>query len=361
MAGLIADGRPYTEIAAGLAVCNRRCLVGRLVARAVGDMVLKRSAPGTLSSSRHGKYTTAVAANPLPRRKLMTYDEGFRGNTMTMLDRMRRHRNWLKWSLALVCLAFVIFYIPDFLRGTGANAAGTDTVAVIEGQEIRADEFRRTYQAQLQAYRSAYAGKMSEQLLKQLGIDQQILQTMVDERAALAEARRLGVRVSDEEVAQRIYAIPGFQENGAFIGMTRYQQILQAQRPPMTPSEFEDGVRRSLIVEKLRAALTDWLSVSDKELEQEYRRRNDKIKLAVLTFPAERYRPDVSATDAEVSSYFEGHKTDFRIPERRKVKYLLIDMDVLRTKITVPAADIERNYNDNIEQYSTPEQVRASH
>ena len=85
---------------------------------------------------------------------------------MTMLDRMRRHRNWLKWSLALVCLAFVIFYIPDFLRGAGANAAATDTVAVIEGQEIRADEFRRTYQAQLQAYRSAYAGKMSEQLLK---------------------------------------------------------------------------------------------------------------------------------------------------------------------------------------------------
>ena len=38
---------------------------------------------------------------------------------MTMLDRMRRHKNWLKWSLALVCLAFVIFYIPDFLSGTG--------------------------------------------------------------------------------------------------------------------------------------------------------------------------------------------------------------------------------------------------
>ena len=69
---------------------------------------------------------------------------------MTMLDRMRRHRNWLKWSLALVCLAFVIFYIPDFLRGTGADASG-DTVAVVEGHQIKADEFRRTYQAQLQA------------------------------------------------------------------------------------------------------------------------------------------------------------------------------------------------------------------
>ena len=87
---------------------------------------------------------------------------------MTMLDRMRRHRNWLKWSLALVCLAFVIFYIPDLMRSSTDAAAG-DTVAVIEGQEIRGEEFRRTYQAQLQSYRAAYGGRMSESLLKQLG------------------------------------------------------------------------------------------------------------------------------------------------------------------------------------------------
>ena len=84
---------------------------------------------------------------------------------MTMLDRMRRHKNWLKWSLGLVCLAFVIFYIPDFLRGTGADAASSDTVAVVQGREIRAEEFRRVYQAQLQNYRAAYGGKMSDQLL----------------------------------------------------------------------------------------------------------------------------------------------------------------------------------------------------
>src|SRR6187401_432189 len=143
---------------------------------------------------------------------------------MTMLDRMRRHRNWLKWSLGLVCLAFVIFYIPDFLRGTGTNAAGTDSVASVEGHQIRADEFRRTYQAQLQAYRQAYGGNMSEQLLKQLGVDQQILQQMVDERAALAEAERSGIRVTDEEVAKRIAGIPAFQQNGVFVGEQLYRQ-----------------------------------------------------------------------------------------------------------------------------------------
>jgi len=58
-----------------------------------------------------------------------------------MLDRMRRHRDWLKWSLGLVCVAFVLFYIPDFLKGTGADAASTDTIAKVEGHEITAGEF----------------------------------------------------------------------------------------------------------------------------------------------------------------------------------------------------------------------------
>jgi len=280
---------------------------------------------------------------------------------MTMLDRMRRHRDWLKWSLGLVCVAFVLFYIPDFLRGSGADAASGDTVAKVEGREISGADFRRTYQAQLQAYRSAYGGNMSDQLLKQLGIEQQILQQMVDERAALAEAERLGIKVSDEEVRQRIFAMPAFQENGGFIGEARYQQLLRMQRPPMVASEFEDNVRRGLAVEKLRGSLTDWLSVNDKDLEKEYRRRNDKVKLSVVSFTADSFRTQVNASDAEVTSYFEAHKNDFKIPEKRKIRYLLIDVEALRAKTVVPAADIEREYSNNSEQYTTPEQVRASH
>src|SRR5258708_3321651 len=40
------------------------------------------------------------AGNCLPRRKFMAYHGVFiLGVPMTMLDRMRRHKNWLKWSL----------------------------------------------------------------------------------------------------------------------------------------------------------------------------------------------------------------------------------------------------------------------
>ena len=179
---------------------------------------------------------------------------------MTMLDRMRRHRDWLKWSLGLVCVAFVLFYIPDFLRGSGADAASSDTIAKVDGHEIRSGEFRRTYQAQLQAYRSAYGGNMNEQLLKQLGVERQILQQMVDEQASLAEAEKLGITVSDDEVRLRIFAIPAFQENGHFIGDARYQQLLRVQRPPLSPSDFEEGIRKTLLIEKLRASLTAWLT-----------------------------------------------------------------------------------------------------
>jgi peptidyl-prolyl cis-trans isomerase D len=280
---------------------------------------------------------------------------------MTMLAKMRRHMNWLKWSLGIVCLAFVIFYIPDFLQGKGADAASSDTIATVQGREITAGEFRKTYQAQLQAYRSAYGNNMSEQLLKQLGVEQQILQGMVDERAALAEANRLNISASDEEVRQRILSYPAFQENGAFIGEQRYRQLLRMQQPPMQPSDFEESIRNQLTVDKLRASLTDWMSIPDAALDQEYRRRNDKVKLAVVSFTADAFRKDAAASDAEIAAYFAAHSADFKIPEKRKIRYLLIDVDALRGKVVVPAADVERAYNSNIDQYSTPEQVRASH
>lgn len=279
---------------------------------------------------------------------------------MTMLDRMRRHKGWLKWSLALVCLAFVIFYIPAFLR-TGPEAMSSETVANVDGREITVSQFRRVYQAQLEVYRNAYGGNMSEQMLKQLGLDQQILQQMVDEQAALAEARKRGVDVSDREVEARIMAIPAFQENGQFIGGPRYTALLRMQRPPMTPEEFEDNIRRSLVVDKLRSALTDWVTVSDKDVRREFQQRNEKVKLDLVVFPVDKYRADVSVSDAELQSYFDSHKEQYRVGERRKIRYLLVDMDSLRGRTPVTSREIEKSYNDNIELYSTPEQVRASH
>ncbi len=281
---------------------------------------------------------------------------------MTMLDRMRRHKGWLKWSLAIVVLAFIFLYIPSFLQDdTAAGAGNNQVVASVDGRTITAGRFRRVYQQQMQAYRSSYGANVDERMLKQLGIDQRIIQQMLEEETALAEASRLGITATDEEVRERIAVLPALQENGTFIGEERYRQLLSMQNPPVRPDEFEEQVRRGITVEKLQAALTSWIALTDTEVDAEFRRRNEKVKLAVVSFPADKFRQGLEASDAELTTYFEAHKNELKIPEKRKVKYALVDMQAMRERTVISPEDIQRSYDDNQAQYATPEQVRARH
>jgi peptidyl-prolyl cis-trans isomerase D len=279
---------------------------------------------------------------------------------MTMLDRMRRHKAWLKWSLALVVLTFVVFYIPDFLtRNTGA--ASSDVLAEVEGEPITVGTFTRRYNAQLTNYRNAYGGQMNDQLLKQLGIDRQILNQLVDEEAMVAESRKQGITVSDAEIRERILALPGFQANGKFVGEQRYRQILQFQNPPLTTKDFEASLRRALQIEKLRTTLTGWMSVTDQDVIEEFKKRNEKVKLDVVPVTAAAFKNQVTVTDAELVPYFEKAKDKYRIAEKRKIKYAVVNVEQVRQTITVPEADINAFYQQNLPQYQTPAQVRASH
>ena len=279
---------------------------------------------------------------------------------MTMLDRMRRHKGWLKWSLFIVVIAFIWLYIPSFMRDT-AGASSHDVVASVEGREITVARFRRLYNQQLQAYRNAYGANLDDKMLRQLGIEQRIVQQMVEEEVGMSEARRLGISATDTEVSTRIQSLPAFQENGQFIGFQRYQQILNMQNPPLRANEFEDQIRRGIVLEKLQAALTGWVTVSDKEVDDEFVKRNEKVKLGVVSFPADKFRDSVNASDEEVSAQFEGHKEQYRVPEKRKVRYVLVDTNALRERTAISAGDIQKFYQENEQQYSTPEQVTVSH
>jgi peptidyl-prolyl cis-trans isomerase D len=280
---------------------------------------------------------------------------------MTMLDRMRRHKSWLKWSLFLVCVTFVFFYIPGFLDGNAGTGAPGEAVAKVDGETITVRDFTQQLNRRMQMFRGQ--GNISEQMLKQLGIDRQVLQELIDERAMLSEADRLGLSVSDAEVRAQILSFPAFQENGQFIGEDRYRALLRMQRPPMNPSDFEDGLRKDLLREKLQAAVTGWVagSVSDTEVEAEYRRRNEKVKLEVVAFQADAFKAGLTATDTEIASHFEANKERYRIGDKRKVKSVLVDMQAIRQKINPTPQEIEQFYNANIQQFSNPDQVRASH
>ena len=279
---------------------------------------------------------------------------------MTMLDRMRRHKGWLKWSLALVILTFAFFFVPN----NGVTTAGVSpdqVLADVEGEPITVGQFQRRYSAQMQAYRQAYGSQISEQMLRQLGIDQQILQSLVDEEAVAVEARRQNLRVSDVEVRQRILSLPAFMENGTFIGEARYRQLLSSQPVPLSTREFEDQLRSAILQEKLRTSVTGWMSVPDSEVAAEYKRRNEKVKLELVTLTADGFRNQVAVTAPEIQARFDANKETYRIGEKRKVRYALVEVDKVRERVEVPPADLQAFYEQNKAQYTTEGRVRASH
>jgi peptidyl-prolyl cis-trans isomerase D len=278
---------------------------------------------------------------------------------MTMLDRMRRHRSWLKWILAVVVLTFVLVYVPQFLdRGNGAGPS--DVVATVNGRPIPANVYQRVYAQQISQLRSSY-GQVSDDMIKQLGLGQRLLQQLVNQEAELAEAERLKLTVSDGELRERLLRLPAFSQNGQFVGYSQYRQMLASSRPPIREDEFEADLRKSLLAEKLQAALTGWIRVSDADVEQEYRRRNEKVKMDLAIFNGSQFRDGIQPTDAELNAEFTAHPATYTIPEKRRVKYLSIDATALRAKMTVTPQEVEARYKDHLQTYTTPEQVRASH
>ena len=272
---------------------------------------------------------------------------------MTMLDQMRRHKGWLKWSLGLVVVAFIWLYIPAFVDDPSAGVGPTGIVAEIEGRQITAADFRRVYLQRLNQIRASAGREITEDLLRQLGIDQQILLQMIDQQAALAEAQRLGLSVTDAEVRELLLT--------QFIGGDDYLRWLRVQNPPITPDEYQESLRQSLLMDRLQTLLTDWITISDAELDEEYRHRNEKVRLGVVTFWADDYRDDLEASDEDIAVRYAHNLGDYEVPEKRRIRFLVVDTDSIAEALIIAPAESEDFYNANIDRYTTPGRVRASH
>ena len=67
----------------------------------------------------------------------------------------------------------------------------------------------------------------------------------------------------------------------------------------------------------------------------------------------------VTVSDADAMAYYDGHKESYRKGEQRKLKYLLIDAQQIRSGITVSAQDVQTYYDANKAQFAVPEQLDA--
>jgi peptidyl-prolyl cis-trans isomerase D len=268
---------------------------------------------------------------------------------------MRRHRRWLNISLGLVILAFIILYIPAF---TGMNDQGAGATLVEVGTlPITVSEYQKAYLRQREMYQSMYQGRIDNETLKRMGLEEQTLQALIDDRVLQLEGRRLGITVDDEAVKERLATSPEFQVDGRFMGGPELRRRLEMQG--ISVGEFEQELRRRIVRERVVSLITDGVMVSPREAEEEYRRRNEQIKAEYVLVPAESGL--VTVTDADVRARFDSAKDRYAFPERRVVSYLMLDLPKLQPRVSVTEAEERTYYDAHQDEFKQDEQVCASH
>src|SRR5467141_3673438 len=190
---------------------------------------------------------------------------------------------------------------------------------------------------------------------------QQILKQLVFEKEIEYEAKRLGIAVSDQERADRIRQyVPTAFTGGTFVGMDRYSAEVQA-RFQLTVPVFEELIRQGLLEEKFRKLVTDGISVGPAELQDEFRYKNEKVKLDYALIKPEDLEAKISPDEAEIRSAYEKNKSKYQVPERRVVRYALVDVNQIRHNVQVSDDMLKQQYQANIQQYQVPNRVHVEH
>jgi len=273
-----------------------------------------------------------------------------------MLDFMRRQRSALKWVWVILIFIFsvtlVTLYIPF---GDLPNVSITNDVASVGNDSISAREFQTAYRNYIDRMR----GQLTPEMLRAFRFEHQIMDALVMRHVMTEQARRLGLNASVADIEQRILENPAFREAGNFIGRARYQAILAQNN--LTIEEFESGVRDDIMTDKLKSFVTAGVTVSDKEVETEYKRRNEKAKLDYFVIDPAKLDDKVTLTDQDKRDYYEKNKAKYNVPEKRQARYIFVETVKMRSQVTVSDSELRQYYEQHQSEYRLPDRVSAQH
>ncbi len=252
--------------------------------------------------------------------------------------------------ILIFCGAMVISLTP---MGNSYNAGSPGVLAKVDGEEITLQEAQQA------------AKQMAQQQLRGRSIPasllpfftQQAVERLVTQKAALAEAERMGLRVTDEDLRNYLKKIPALFPNGQYIGDEAYSALLQQNG--VTVAQFEADTKKQLLIGMLQNVVEGSATVSDQEMQQEFVRRNTKVKFeyAVLTY--DDILKQIKPTDAELKAFFERNKERYKnaVPEKRELQYVAIDPAKLADKVQVTPQDLRSYYSQHQDEYRVPEEV----
>jgi len=252
--------------------------------------------------------------------------------------------------LLLVALSMLTYLIPSY--NTGSNTSDTIVAEIGKDDVITLPEVQKLIQNTVRGRQLPpevvpnYVPTMVDQ--------------MVTDRALAYEAARLGFQATDADVADTIRQMaPGLFQDGKFVGKDAYASMLAQQN--ITIAEFETDLRRQILITRLREVAMEGTIVTPLEIEQAYRKKNEKIKIEYVKIPNDKYRAEVQPTAQDLQNFFKANSARFQTAEMKSLAILIADPAKMEQTATPTDADLQRMYSQNLDSFRTPERVKVRH
>jgi peptidyl-prolyl cis-trans isomerase D len=270
---------------------------------------------------------------------------------------MRRKKNSIIIKIVFVVIVLSFIGTMFLVWGEGRSGMGGNLgyAAKVDGSKITMEEYQNSYQRIRNVYQQIYGQSLPAEMEKTLGLKKVALDTLIDNRLIMKEARSMGIKVTKDDVAAAIAAMPTFQKDGAF-SFELYQQLLKSNR--MTAKDFEEGQKGELILKKARQAIKDKVEVSDADALAQFKKENDRIDLEYVAYAPNDVMSEVKPTEAEMNEYLQKNQAEFKTPEKVALSYILLDPSLQAAKLTVSEEEIQTYYQKNIDKYQNKDGIQ---
>ena len=262
-------------------------------------------------------------------------------------------RALLTVMLGLVAVSMVTYLIPGSGAGSsGASADEKTIVAQVGKEEITAQEVNKAIQNMTRSR------QLPPELLS-IYVPQ-IVNQMVNERVMAYEAGRLGIRAGNEETDTAIIdSLPAQLVKDGKVDSATLNAMLQAEG--LTFASLRESTARQVIVNKLEQVISQGVIVTPKEIEDEFKRRNEKVKIQYAFLTTTRFQSEGEPTEAEVKAYYDKHQAEFRTAEKKSFGVIVLDPARIGAANMPSDAQVQSEYNNRRNDFQVAERVKARH
>ncbi len=271
-----------------------------------------------------------------------------------MFDFVHKHKMLIQIVLAVIFLPFAFFGVDSYFR---SSDFGVD-IGSVNGRSITQQEYAQALQERQAALQRMIGGSVPPGLLDSPEIKAAVVDGIVRQRLLIDRAVSGRILVPDSQLQQLIAEQPVFLEAGKFSN-ARYAEILKRQN--MTPIQFENGLRRDLMVERVNDAYRSTAIVSNAVADRLLRINAQQREVSQSVIEAQRFITGVKLADDAVKQYYDSHQEEFKVPERARVEYLALSLDTVAAQTEVSADEVRQHYEQNLKQFAKGEERQASH